>query len=253
MRNTILRRVSKRTKNTLLFSYRSLFRPNIVTHHGILLQLENDAISKHIRKVVYRGTYESSEANLIRQTLEPSDRVLEVGSGMGFIATFCAKALGRSDAVLAVEAVPKMEPVIRENFSLNCVSPELISAAVGLEEGECSFIVSDSFWSSSAANIANSGTEITVPMVTLSDLIERFGPTYLVVDVEGMERRLFKQDLGSVRKICLEIHPHYIGDAGIRDCLIDLFNRGFVVDFLKSNRCVFYLYRDRMDTEFTSL
>jgi FkbM family methyltransferase len=228
---------------TLLFKIRQILKPSVIKHKGVRLLLNHQAVSPYIRKIVYNGGYESAESAMLEATLEPDDRVLELGSGMGFIATFCAKMLGNGAAVCAIEALPQMEALIRENFRLNGVNPELVMAAIGLDNGECTFTVADNFWSSSAANASANGEKITVPMVALGSLIERFRPTYLVVDVEGMEKTLFQQDLGTVKKICLEIHPHYVGDEGIRKCLMDLFQQGFAVDFLKSSRCVLFLHR----------
>lgn len=239
----MISRAYRSLKHSLTIKSRRLLKPRIIRHRGVLLLLEHPAVSAYIRSIVYSGGYETKESVMLDSTLDSTDRVLELGAGMGFIASYCAKKLRSSGAVCAVEALPHMEAVIRENFHLNGVSPELVIAAAGLANGECTFSVSDNFWSSSVAHQSSKGKEITVPMVALGDLINRFQPTYLVVDVEGMEKTFFQQDLGTVKKICLEIHPHYVGDDGIRDCLSDLFRQGFVVDFLQSSRCVLYLYR----------
>jgi len=232
-------------KRLLRARVKTLFKPTSVTLHGVRLSLRSEAVSPYIRRSVYREGYEGAEARMILETLEPDDRVLELGSGMGFIASLCALQLKDDSKVCAVEALPQMQAVIGENFRLNRISPRVISAAVGCENGECSFAVAENFWSSSAAGNRTTENTISVPMIALNDLIEDFQPTYLVVDVEGAEENLFNSDLKTVRKICLEIHPHYIGDDGVQRALDALFSQGFVICFLKSSRCVLHLYRNQ--------
>lgn len=216
---------------------------SIVDHLGVRLFLGAKTISPYIRKVVYSGGYERKEALMLQATIEPGDRVLELGSGMGFIACYSAKLLGDSAAVHAVEALPHMEAVIRKNFELNGIKPGLTMAAVGPSSGETEFAAAENFWSS--AQEAHYGKEkmIRVPMVALYELIQMHKPTYLVVDVEGAEKDLFTCDLGPVSKICLEIHPHYIGDTGVHKALTDLYAQGFVIDFSRIVKGVLYLYR----------
>lgn len=222
----------------------NLRRPKFVNLRGVDLLMDTPAVSPYIRSKVYAGGYESAESVILGNTLESRDRVLELGAGMGFISTFCAKQLGDASRVCAVEALPQMEAVIRENFARNAVAPELVMAAIGIKSGECTFTVTENFWSSSASQDEdNGGKQITVPMVALADLLERFEPTYLVVDIEGLEESLFNVDLGTARKICLEVHPKQIGDEGVKRCLATLFDQGFVIDFVNSKGCVLYLYR----------
>lgn len=219
--------------------------PNVVAHHGVKLLLDSSEISPYIRRAIYSGVYETKEALLLKETLGQEDRVLELGAGMGFIASFSAKYLGDSAKVHAVEALPHMESVIRRNFEINRVSPQLTMAAVGKEEGEIDFSVSSNFWSSSVDGAGKGERKIQVPMVALSDLLASFQPTYLVVDVEGAEKNLFDCDLGTVSKICLEVHPHYIGDAGVNRAVHALFRKGFVIDYLRMSKGMLYLYRCR--------
>lgn len=220
-----------------------LLKPGIIDYHGIKLSLQSNELSPYIRKMVYSGAYESKEASLIGQTLEKSDRVLELGSGMGFIACFCARFLGDSAKVHAVEALPHMESVIRKNFELNGVCPELTMAAVGREAGEVAFSVAANFWSSSVSGAGQGESKIRVPMIALSELLDSFNPSYLVVDVEGAEEQLFDMDMGTVCKICLEVHPHYIGDDGVNRAVDALFKQGFVIDYRKMSKGMLYLYR----------
>lgn len=240
----MLQRIINTLTKKLRIQYFSITKPKFVDLRGVELLMHTPTITDYIRSKVYAGGYESAESIILEKTLEPTDRVLELGSGMGFISIYCAKKLGDSSRVCAVEALPQMEEVIRANFKQNGVDPELVPAAIGQEAGECTFTVTENFWSSSSGSKeASAGKEITVPMVALPSLIERFEPSYLVVDIEGLEEVLFEVDLGSVRKMCLEVHPKQIGDDGVKKCLCALFEQGFAIDFVTSKGCVLYLYR----------
>lgn len=234
----------ERLKSILKRQYCCLLRPRVVSHFGVRLDLSNEAVGPHIRRVVYSGGYEAQEASILFKTLKIEDRVLEIGAGMGFVSIFAAKLLGDGSRIMSVEALPQMEVVIRNNYVLNKCNPNLLMAAVGTENGELEFTVADEFWSSSLSREGKSGSRIRVPSRKLGDLASDFQPSYLVVDVEGAEETLFQENLGPVKRICLEVHPHYIGNRGVQRCLQDLAQQGFAVDFRLSNRCLLYLEKE---------
>jgi hypothetical protein len=66
---------------------------------------------------------------------------------------------------------------------------------------------------------------IRVPVRPLNEEIRRLDPTFLVLDIEGGERELFRFiDFHHIRKIALELHTGLIGQeeaAGIKRRLRD--------------------------------
>lgn len=56
--------------------------------------------------------------------LDADDVVMDVGTGIGLVATLCAQRIG-SERVYTYEANPALERPIRETFELNRVSPHL--------------------------------------------------------------------------------------------------------------------------------
>src|SRR5262245_58379142 len=69
-------------------------------------------LSPVILDSIEREMYERPELEIARVKLQRDDVVLELGSGIGFITTYCAKRIG-SDRVFTYEANPALESHIR--------------------------------------------------------------------------------------------------------------------------------------------
>jgi hypothetical protein len=141
---------------------------------------------------ILAGRYELQERDLLSRCLADGDVVLELGTGIGLMATLCARRLG-SDRVFTFEA-----------------NPEMIAVA----EGAVTFFVEEHFWSSSTIKRTATARTISVPVRPLAEAIREIRPTILIVDIEGGEATLFDGvALDGVQKIMIELHPHVIGAA----------------------------------------
>lgn len=195
-------------------------------------------ISPTMHVIFSRGSYEGSEATILRETLDPGDRVLELGAGIGFISTICARIV-TSGSVACIEANPAMIPVISKTHQLNGVKVSLLSGLVAKTSGVKELHTQVDFWSSSLHKRRRSEDEaiskgtrtIVVETMQLSDLLDRFQPTYLICDIEGAEIEVFEEvqlplDL---RHILLETHPHIVGEEATRRLRDYLERQGFGV------------------------
>lgn len=168
-------------------------------------------LSPALRDVVYSDRYERAERRMIAQRLEREDIVLEVGTGLGLIATMCARRIG-SDRVFTFEANPALVTVIEETFALNQVAPRLYNCILGTGGGTRTFFVVDEFWSSSTVQRRPDARAVHVPVRDLRSTMEEIRPTFLIVDIEGGEWELFRDiDLSGVRKVSIELHSRVIG------------------------------------------
>ncbi len=62
------------------------------------------------------------------------------------------------------------------------------------------------------------------------DIVGGFKPEVLIMDVEGAEAELFQlADLGSIRHILVELHPHIIGEDKVAGIAGRLESDGFAV------------------------
>ena len=202
-----VRRVAGLKNETLL----KLF--GVVRLDGVTLFADDPAIGAVSRRTIIVGAFERHERRALRRHVHPDDRVLELGSGIGFITTRLAQTVG-SENVLGFEANPDLFPVMHSHFARNGVAPRVENAVLGAEDGETSFYVGDEFWSASATD-ERAGRKITVPAKALKSITAEFQPTVLMMDIEGGEREIIDLlDPGSLRLLIMEVHPEVLGEEG---------------------------------------
>jgi len=168
------------------------------------------------RRLVYGGRYEAAERQLLAESLRPDDRVLEIGTGLGFIATLCCRVCG-SDAVTTVEANERLVPCIEETFRRNAVAPRLLRGLVGRDGETREFHACDCFLGSSTSARGLEGRTVSLPQIPLQRLLSEHLPTYLIMDMEGGEGDLAGMPIAAcVRKVLIEFHGQVVGKAGTR-------------------------------------
>lgn len=176
------------------------------------------------------GSYELPEARIMRHALEPHDTVLELGTGLGYLSALCACAVG-SEKVHTFEANPALEAVIRKNYWLNGVAPVLRTCMLGERHGEVMFYVMKNFWSSSTIQRAPGARGIRVPVEPFNEAIVKIRPSFLLIDIEGGECDLFRYArLDGVEKLCIEMHPHVIGQRAVDEVVAAIARQGFEAD-----------------------
>lgn len=205
---------------------RRIFHPKVVTLMGVRLWAVGPGVSRQVMHGLYRETYEEPESLLLRDLLIPSDRVLEVGGGVGFISLLCANIVG-SDRVLTYEANAAMGDVIRRNFALNGIESNLRNRAITVSGGPTTFFVSDNIVSSSLFQRAG-GVPATVESDSLESVLAEWKPSVLVMDIEGAEVNLLcSSHLSGIRAVMLETHPHITGEAAVAGLRAHLVSLGF--------------------------
>jgi FkbM family methyltransferase len=163
----------------------------------------------------------------VREVLMPGDRVLEIGAGIGFISLLCAKRCG-PEAVLSYEANPDNEALIRRNFELNGLRPQLRCRAISVEGDDRELFVAQNILSTSFIDRGDGATKV-VKCDAIGDVIEEFRPNAIVMDVEGVEIDLLPAaPLDGVEKIILETHARIVGEPAIRQLDDHLLGCGFV-------------------------
>jgi FkbM family methyltransferase len=174
------------------------------------------------------GDYEQSDIDIALKHVRRGDRVLEIGAGIGI--TGCALATASGNAVVVVEPNPALWAAIQRNFALNGCDVTLVRSAVVSNSGApapASLWVQGHYWWSSI-DAAPGARRIEVEAVSLGDLLERFAPTVVAIDIEGAETRLFPAEVPQcVRSIFIEIHSPSIGSAETARVVASLHASGF--------------------------
>lgn len=189
---------------------RKLIKPNYVVVDGLRVVAASDLLPKDIRIGLYKADYEEPERNLVKFALESSDRVLEIGAGIGLVSLFAARICG-THRLLSYEPNPLTWPIIERNFALNNMKPQLRKKAVSVHAGMVEFYFASNIFSSSMYD-RSIGTSKLIESEAISDVINEFQPNVLLLDVEGSEVDLLTEaNLSGINKIIVEMHPHVTG------------------------------------------
>ncbi len=190
----------------------------IIETNGIKIPFDPRIITPKIERPMRNNRYEGGECAALREYLEPGDRVLELGSGIGLLSTVAATTQG-VEAVTTVEANPELIPVIAETHRINgATNVTLINGVVSAQPGtHLDFYLRPDFWASSMEPDSRAFKRVvSVPSFQIQDLIEDKNPTVIVSDIEGAELGLFDHaDLSGVRLMILEFHPKVYGDTNL--------------------------------------
>ncbi|WP_165814685.1 FkbM family methyltransferase [Labrenzia sp. 011] len=212
----------------LAYKVRRKFAPRTIKLHGITLLADQQDVPKGIRKQLYQKKYDPRKFLLVREALMPADRVLEAGAGIGFIGIACARICG-PDNILSYEPNPAMKPVIEKNYALNGMRPNLRNKVLATEAGEAEFFFDEGVLSSSLIDRKH-GSATRVPADAISDVVDSYNPSALVMDVEGAEVDLLRScNLRKINKIIIEMHPHVVGADKIEDLCNYLSENGFSI------------------------
>ena len=200
---------------------------------GARVPLVREVITPRIERQMRLGNYEAGECEAAAKFVRRSDRVLELGGGIGLISSIVAKIDG-VEKVVSVEAHPGLLDVIRETQRLNDVeNAELRHGVVAEKDGQdVMFYLRPDFWGSSMEPDSRPYSEaVAVRGYGLDSLIREVKPDIVISDIEGGELELFEHsDLEGVRTVIIELHPRVYGRKGQERILKAFTDRGFIID-----------------------
>jgi len=195
---------------------------------GIYLPLLPEIGFNTLRWIV-NGRYEEGEISIIHQKLAKEDKVLEVGTGLGFVSAFCSKVVG-SENVFSFEANPLNVDIAQRVYQKNKVKPHLQNALLSDKEGTIDFPVNRKSRLASSL-LKESADMVNVPQLNLNHIIKDVQPSFLIMDIEGAEYDVFRIiQFQSIRKIQVELHPAVLGEDKMEEIFSILQKNGFVID-----------------------
>lgn len=197
--------------------------PNgFIKSNGMRFPKDPQIMSPKRRKHLRAGTYELKEFNAVTKVVKRDDVVVELGAGMGYMSTVCAK-LCKAKKVIAVEANPALIPYIHRVHAANKVeNVEVINALMGPKKGKpVNFYIREEFVASSMSEESPGAGPVIrvdkVPVQNINTLFKAEMPSVLVCDIEGAEADLLpKMDLTPLRAAVVELHPQWIGQSGVQ-------------------------------------
>lgn len=173
-----------------------------------------------VRGALRQGTYERKECEAVLRVARPGDRVLELGGGIGYMSTLLSvkAAVAR---VVSYEANPALIPYIRSVHAANGVTNvDLRNALLSPAPGDpVPFYIRRNFLASSMDPAVEKNAitqEVAIARHALAPVLEDLRPDVLVCDIEGAEADLLPAgDWSGLRAAVIELHPQWIGQAGV--------------------------------------
>ncbi|OIQ31236.1 MAG: FkbM family methyltransferase [Alphaproteobacteria bacterium MedPE-SWcel] len=197
----------------------------------------------------YEGQEIAGALHVVRET----DRVLEVGAGLGVVGAVIARN-ARPEKLLSFEANPELIPVITALHRMNGLTERIelrnqVLCAGADRPPTLAFHLRSSFLGSSLLNEGGRPSRVVqVPTADLAGVVEDFQPTVLVMDIEGGELALLDaMELAPFRAIVIEFHPEAYEVSGMRRCKTILRNAGFTKVEQVSTRTVWTCIREDAD------
>ena len=212
---------------------------DIIWCRGIRFPDRPAFLTQRLRRALRFNNYEKKEAEALKGMLRPEDVVLELGGGIGFMSAIAAKAGAR--AVHVYEANPDAVAYAREVHALNEIDNITITnAIVGPKKGSATFYQRENMLTSSmeADPIRVDSPVVAtheIEVLNINTVWKTVKPTVLVCDIEGAEADLFdKAQMAGLRLAVIELHPQWIGEAGVR-AVFDAMMRAGLTYFPKAS------------------
>ena len=202
---------------------------------GVRIQAPSDVITPSIAEALSTGAYEAEEARIVSRALKTGDRVLEIGSGLGFVSTLIARD-ERVASLVAIEADPRLAKRAASTLALNgCANAEVMNAilAPAASAGDMAvFYQRPDFWMSSMFETdVPYDRAVKVPVLPLNEMLLPRSINCIVCDIEGGEVGLLKgADMSGVDRVIVELHDHITGLSGVSELFEDMQRKGFAYD-----------------------
>lgn len=224
----------------------------VATCEGLRVPASNFLNSTRIKRI-NAARYEGEEIGGALHVVAASDRVLELGAGLGIVGAVTALNQ-QPEAVLSFEANPALLPHINTLYAENGLCDRIRVVNKVLLAGPdqpvtVPFHVHNSYLGSSLLeNTKRKAKIIDVPTADFDATAAQFGATVLLMDIEGAELDLLRQiNLTRFRAVVIEFHPSAYGIAGMKECKTILRKAGFSRIEEKSSRTVWTCVRTAPD------
>lgn len=218
----------------------------LVSIDGVEVMIDETWASPQVRAALRSGSYERAEREVLTATLSPDDTYLELGCGIGILATLAAVRVGDGN-VVAVEADPAIATVARETASRNGHAIDVRNAVLLHDpvEAVTTFYARPDFRVSSLSPLPEARRSdespaelrrMQVPAVDAFGTIAGVGASYLMVDIEGGETDLLRLPLPDcVTTVCVDLHAEATGIDAQSEMVAALLANGFDLDIGRSD------------------
>ena len=176
--------------------------------------------SRSYRSCFLTGEYEAEECALVREFIEPTDAVLEMGACLGVVSCVTNRRLNDKTRHVVVEGNPMVIPTLTRNRDLNSAGFTIENCAIS-NEPTVTFFLHPTYIVGGTVQRPTQRT-VQVPGRSWKDLDETYGPfTALIMDIEGSELDVFEASVDLLRRyrlVIVELHEWAIGQEKVERC-----------------------------------
>lgn len=192
-----------------------------IPHYRFRIPTHGPGVSRETAAELFFRLYERAEIDLVRRFLPSELDVIELGSSLGVNTCHIAGRLHKHRRVIALEADPRLAEHTAKTLTMNALEKKVTVVSAALDyEGRAYASLDLRESSLNATTLTHGGSrtsQVNVPTVTLSELIQRYGirEYCLVADIEGAEIPLFLKDVAALRDcklILIELDGGQYGD-----------------------------------------
>lgn len=186
---------------------------NKVEIDEVTIFLNGDSVSIFTKGSIARRTHEESECELIENHIEGDIDIVELGAGTGYLTSILDQST--TGHVIGVEADPRLIEDLKRTKEYNNLDFDIIPKAYSSSKTEVEFPLKNNFKFGSLHT--DSKNKVSVKAVDLKQIRNHLsdGPFGLVVDIEGAEADLIKNEFDVIEEdiewIIIEFHPGKIG------------------------------------------
>lgn len=188
---------------------------------GVKIPFDRAIIAQKLKRALRRNRYEAKEINAALRCVTAGDTVLELGGGLGYVASVLA--LKRAPkAIHSFEANPHLIAFQRQLHALNGIDTITAhNALLAPRKGKPQrFFVREDFLASSLLEEVPGKPVRSVETIEVRGLNATFNalkPDVFICDIEGAEAALLPHlKYTGLRAAIIELHPQWIGAAGVR-------------------------------------
>ncbi len=224
----------------LVAAWRLISAPMSVMQDGITLNLPGSGTDRRIRSQMLRGVYETSKRMVAEALLQPGDRVLELGAGLGLVTITAARIVGAAN-IVSYEAAPDTFAQLAANLRANKLSVDLRNRAIGTQDGTLTFHVNSDIISS-GADATRGSRAIEVPADAVARIFAETTPDVMIMDIEGAEAHVVPTcPLGTLRAVMIQVHTDLVSDVAASAIMKQMIDAGlmFQIDLSFGNIWVF--------------
>ena len=210
-----------------------------ILSRGLKIPKHPELTTGRVRGALREGTYERKECDAVTRIVREGETVLELGGGIGYMSTLLSvtKKVAR---VVSYEANPTLIPYIRSVHAANGVTNvDLRNALLAPEPGDpVPFYIRRNFLGSSLDGTVEPDSIVGTAQIeqhAIGSVLAEVKPDILVCDIEGAEARLLPAgDWSGLRAAVIELHPQWIGQAGVQ-AVFDCFQKAGLTYFPKAS------------------